>query len=224
MIESYNTLRDRALSLKSKKELSTKNLLNSQTLLNSKLDELKQVKENRLIQESSIKVLNNIIELTSKENIKQIVDISTYALQTIFVDKDYTLELEIRELRSKNTCELYLIDSTDKDNIIKAKLSDTGGGVQTVISFVLQIFYIMYYGLNRILFLDESLSAVSQEYIPSLMTFIKSLSEQRGFIFLCIMHDNRFFPYADKIYLMKDGALTDVTHKDLEEVEMERGL
>ena len=39
MIEFYNTLRDRALSLKSKKELSTKNLLNAQNLLNSKLDE-----------------------------------------------------------------------------------------------------------------------------------------------------------------------------------------
>ena len=148
MIESYNTLRDRALSLKSKKELSTKNLLNSQTLLNSKLEELKQVKNNRLIQESSIKVLNNIIELMSKENIKQIVDIATYALQTIFTDKDYALELEIRELRSKNTCELYLIDSTDKDNIIKAKLEDTGGGIKVVISFVLQIFYIMYYNLQ----------------------------------------------------------------------------
>ena len=224
MIESYNTLRDRALSIKSKKELSTKNLLNAQNLLNSKIEELKQVKENRLIQESSIKVLNNIIELMSKENIKQIVDIDTYALQTIFTDKDYALELEIRELRSKNSCELYLIDSTDKDNIIKAKLSDTGGGVQTVISFVLQIFYIMYYGLNRILFLDESLSAVSQEYIPSLMSFIKSLSEKRGFVFLCIMHDNRFFPYADKIYLMKDGILTDITHKDLEDVERDREL
>ena len=55
MISNYSTdIRDRALSIKSKKELSTKNLLNAQTLLNSKLDELKQVKENRLIQESSI--------------------------------------------------------------------------------------------------------------------------------------------------------------------------
>lgn len=219
MIESYNTLRDRALSIKSKKELSTKNLLNAQNLLNSKLEELKQVKENRLIQESSIKVLNNIIELMSKENIKQIVDIATYALQTIFTDKDYALELEIRELRSKNSCELYLIDSTDKDNIIKAHINDTGGGIKVVISFVLQIFYIMYYNLNRILFLDEALSAVSIEYIPSLMTFIKSLSEQRGFTFLAVCHDNRFFEYADKIYLMRDGVLTDITNKDISEID-----
>ena len=224
MIESYTTLRDRALSIKSKKELSTKNLLNSQTLLNSKIEELKQVKENRLIQESSIKVLNNIIELMSKENIKKVVDIATYALQTIFTDKDYALELEIRELRSKNTCELYLIDSTDKDNIVKSHIKDIGGGVQTVISFVLRIFYIMYYNLNRILFLDEALSAVSIEYIPSLMEFIKSLSEQRGFTFLAVCHDNRFFEYADKIYLMKDGVLTDITHKDLEDVERDREL
>ena len=219
MISKYNTIRDRALSLKSKKELSTKNLLNAQNLLNSKLEELKQVKENRLIQESSIKVLNNIIELMSKENIKQIVDIATYALQTIFTDKDYALELEIRELRSKNTCELYLIDSTDKDNVIKAKLEDTGGGIKVVISFVLQIFYIMYYNLNRILFLDEALSAVSIEYIPSLMTFIKSLSSQRGFTFLAVCHDLRFFDYADHVYRMEDGVLTEITGSDVNELK-----
>ena len=219
MIEIYSKIRDKALNIKAKKELSTKNLLNVQHTLDNKLKELKDVKENRLIQEASIKVINNIIELMSKENIKAIVDIATYSLQTIFVDKDYSLELEIRELRNKNTCELYLIDSTDKDNIIKSKIEDTGGGVQTVVSFVLQVFYILYYNLNRILFLDESLSAVSQEYIPSLMTFIKSLSEQRGFTFLCVMHDNRFFEYADKIYLMKDGVLEDITGMDISEID-----
>lgn len=219
MIDSYSNIRDRALSIKSQKELSTKNLLNAQHLLDSKLEELKQVKENRLIQESSIKVLNNLIELMSKEHIKSIVDIATYALQTIFTDKDYQLELEIRELRNKNTCELYLIDSTDKDNVVKASIKDIGGGVQTVISFILRIFYIMYYNLNRILFLDEALSAVSIEYIPSLMTFIKSLSEQRGFTFLAVCHDLRFFEYADKIYLMKDGVLEDVTNKDVSEID-----
>ena len=218
MIDSYSNIRDRALSIKSQKELSTKNLLNAQHLLDSKLEELKQVKENRLIQESSIKVLNNLIELMSKEHIKSIVDIATYALQTIFTDKDYQLELEIRELRNKNTCELYLIDSTDKDNVVKASIKDIGGGVQTVISFILRIFYIMYYNLNRILFLDEALSAVSQEYIEPLMKFIKTLSEQRGFIFLAVSHDNRFFEYADHTYLMQDGVLTDITGMDISEV------
>ena len=51
------------------------------------------------------------------------------------------------------------------------------------------------------------------------MTFIKSLSEQRGFTFLCVMHDNRFFEYADKIYLMKDGVLEDITGMDISEID-----
>ena len=75
------------------------------------------------------------------------------------------------------------------------------------------------YLYNRILFLDEALSAVSIEYIPSLMTFIKSLSEQRGFTFLAVCHDLRFFDYADHVYRMEDGVLTEITGSDVNELK-----
>lgn len=224
MLDKYNKLRDRALALSSTKELTYRNLVNAQHMLDKNMAELKEIKEDRLIQESSIKVLNQIIDTMSKDHIKSIVDLVTYGLQTIFTDKDYSLELEVKELRNKNTCQFYLLEKTE-EGVKKVILDDTGGGIKAVVGFVLQVFYIMYYNLKRILFLDECLSAVSQEYLPSLMEFIYTLSEKRGFIFLAICHDTRFMQYADKMYLMRNGELKDIENwedidiKDLEEVQ-----
>ena len=144
----------------------------------------------------------------AESHINSIIDMVSFALQSIFHDKDYSVKLIIGESRTANTADLVLVDKTSGTEILSDIPDSVGGGVSAVIGFVLQVFYIMYFKLNRVLFIDEGLSAVSSEYLPNLMEFIRMLSEKKGFKFLCVIHDVRFLKYADYCYKMDNGNLT----------------
>ena len=216
---NYSNLRDRALSVRALKEQSYRALVNSEAIYSKKLLELRDVKESRAIQESALKILREILDTMAESHINSIVDMITYALQTVFHDRNYEVKLVIGESRSVNTAELVLVDKTT-ENVVESDIPDSiGGGVSAVIGFTLQVFYVMYFKLNRFMVLDESLSAVSSEYLPNLMQFVKMLSEKRGFIFLAIVHDTRFLNYANKTYRMVNGHLHDITGQGVDEDE-----
>ena len=75
---------------------------------------------------------------------------------------------------------------------------------------ILQVFYLGYLNQAPVLFMDESLSQVSSEYVPNLMSFIKELARQKGFIFVLVSHDTRIINYADKKYQVDQGIVTEV--------------
>lgn len=210
-LQDYPLLRDRALKTQQSFDDLKKSLTHTTQLLNSVGEDLKSYKTNKLIQESSIKVLREIIDTLSNKQVNAIIDMVTYALSTIFHDRDYSLAIEIADTRTTKGATLYLIDKTDPDNTVKSDMDSIGGGIMSVIGFVLQIFFIIYFKKQRFLLLDESLSAVSSEYIPNLMEFMKTLSEKRGFTFIMILQDLRFMDYADKTYVMNFGELREVT-------------
>lgn len=210
-ISDYNRLRDRALSLKNSKDTSYKRLLQSKDTLEKYSNQLKIAKEDKLIQEAAMKILKEVIDDLSKEFINSIVELLTYALQTIFFDEDYSIEIEIKETKLGNNANFILVDNKTG---IRSDINNTGGGIRAIISFTLQVFCIMTYKRNRILFMDESLSAVSTKYIETLMVFIKQLADERDFIFVSICHDPRFLPYADSTYKMTKGRIELVSNNE----------
>ena len=64
--------------------------------------------------------------------------------------------------------------------------------------------------------MDEALSQVSSEYVPTMMAFIKELAESKDFIMVLISHDNRYISYADKTYMVRDGEVKEVKHGNTE--------
>lgn len=209
-LQKYPLLRDRALKTQQSFNDLTKSLTHTTQLLNSVGNDLKDYKTNKLVQESAIKVLREIIDTLSTKQVNAIVDMVTYALSTIFHDRKYSLSIDIADTRTTKGATLYLIDKTDPENTVKSDMDSIGGGIMSVIGFVLQIFFIIYFKKQRFLLLDESLSAVSSTYIPNLMEFMKTLSEKRGFTFVMILQDLRFMEYANKTYVMRLGKLEEV--------------
>ena len=97
----------------------------------------------------------------SSEHIERVVNLLTYALQTVFFDKEYSVELLMGDKRNAKTAEFYLVENRDKQ-VVRTEFEDgIGGGIQVVVGFVLQVFYIEYFGLSPIMFLDESFSQLS---------------------------------------------------------------
>lgn len=207
----YQSLRDRAIRLNSLKDSSYKTYKNSEAKYIETAEKLLQAKEKVLVQEASIKVLREIIDIMSKEFIDSIVDLMTYALQTIFYDMDYSVKILLKESRNSKQAEILLVDKKEDGSIIESPIPDNcGGGITSVLGLVLQVFFIQYFKLNKILIIDEGLSQISNAYIKPTMEFMKTLSEQRDFKFMFICHDPRFIKYADYQYEMVHGKLKEV--------------
>ena len=66
----------------------------------------------------------------------------------------------------------------------------------------------MYHNQSRILFMDESLSAISTNYIEYVKELIDSLAKEYGFIFVLVNHDPRWNNLATQVYEMKNGEIT----------------
>lgn len=207
----YQSLRDRAIRLNSLKDSSYKTYKNSEAKYIETAEKLLQAKEKVLVQEASIKVLREIIDIMSKEFIDSIVDLMTYALQTIFYDMNYSVKILLKESRNSKQAEILLVDKKEDGSIIESPIPDNcGGGITSVLGLVLQVFFIQYFKLNKILIIDEGLSQISNAYIKPTMEFMKTLSEQRDFKFMFICHDPRFIKYADYQYEMVHGKLKEV--------------
>lgn len=208
---NYQSLRDRAIKLNSLKDSSYKNYKNAEIKFTESAQELLVAKEKLLVQEASIKVLREIIDIMSREFIDQIADLITYALQTIFHDKDYSIKILLKESRNTKQADIILVSTDEEGNTIESPVPDNcGGGISAVIGLVMQIFFIQYNKLNKILIMDEALSQISADYIPTTMKFLKMLSEQRGFKFLLISHDSKIIKHADIIYKMEMGNLREI--------------
>lgn len=208
---NYQALRDRAIKLNSLKDTSYKNYKNTEVKYVETAEKLLKVKEQLLVQEASIKVLREIIDIMSKEFIDSIVDLLTFALQTIIYDKDYSVKILLKESRNSKQAEIILVSKQEDGSIIESPIPDNcGGGISAIVGLVLQIFFIQYFKLNKLLIMDEALSQISKEYIPNTMTFLKTLSKERGFKFLLVCHDNRIIKHSDYMYRMEMGKLTEV--------------
>jgi len=157
--------------------------------------------------EKAIEVTKLLIGELSEKSIRKLQELLTYGMQTIFDDKNYSIEIEIADRGDLKTAEFFLVESVG-NNIHKCKLRDSvGGGVQVVVSFILRIYFMLSLGLRRFLILDESLSQLSEAYVEGLFKFIRQCNADLGFNILWITHDVRYISYADSIYRMTNGNL-----------------
>ena len=160
--------------------------------------------------ENSIKVIQDsreyyrkAIDIIYEKSVGQLSETLNSALSYIFYDRNYTLELKLEDKRGKSL-ELILRDGENEINL----KDGVGMGVRTVISAVLQTYYLMARG-SKVLFVDEKYSYVSESYVQRFFDFLKSLCHKSGFILVIISHDTRFFDYADKVIVVNEGRVNE---------------
>lgn len=158
-----------------------------------------------------------IEQLTIGSKIK-LEEFLTTALQQIFVDHKYEIQLVLKEDTKKPGLELTLVENGEGQEITDA----VGGGVVSTLGLLLQIYYIEAYGLNKVLFIDEGLKEVSTgtmtqasenmqveqiNYLENILKFLKWLSNERLYTFVIVTHDNQVRAFADRIYEVSNGEV-----------------
>lgn len=212
LASDYRALKALAIKKQSEIETTKRQLVSNQDKLQAVQKLLDEAKDSQTRQLEAIQVLKQIIDKMSQDHINRIRKLVTYALKTIFFDKDYAFEIEVDDARNTKNAYFYLLERVvvdGKEKIIKSDFDDgIGQGVRTIVGFTLQVFYIGYFQQSPVMFLDEAFTYVSDQYIPYLMEFLNQLSEKKDFIFVLVSHDPRIIPYANRVYSVKNGTVT----------------
>ena len=162
-------------------------------------DSIEELNDERKKIESTWEVLRSLLDKYSTQNINLLKDLLNKGVDSIFHDRDYSVELDISDTKMKKA-KMFLIENVE-GNIIRSNVQGgIGGGVRVVISFIFRMFLIKVYGKRRFVLLDEAFTDLSSSYIPTFLEFMKYLVSEMGFDFLWVTQDERIKPYGDKVY------------------------
>lgn len=215
--QKYQTLYNKAIVKKSNIELQLQQLDDTKQSYNDELKSLQQLLQDQQTYEHSIDVLKKMMDQLSKSQITHLSDLLNSSVQSIFFDRQYSIELNVTELRNQNQLKILLHEDTPDGHIV-SDINDNGYGLKGIIGFILQCYFIIYYKQDPILFLDEAFGNLSSQYLPYLKALIQSLTNKYGFRFILITHDERLMEMADRTYRVRLGEvkLVDMTNKNTE--------
>lgn len=151
-------------------------------------------------------------------HVRSIEAVITEGLRTIFFDQNLTFEAEIATRRDRICIDFFIRQERGRQVIRGRPMTNFGGGPATIASFVLRLLVLMKLKRTPMLFLDETLSAISPEYIEQTGLFLKKLSTSTKTPILLVTQQHAFIDAATVSYAgteeAKDGkAAHVVVHK-----------
>ena len=177
------------------------------------LDRIKQI-ETRLYGLGEVKKL--LIKLKNSKMFDKkdfILNTINTALGDIFVDQEIRIDLkasntnqEASKLNIKYDIVFYQNNVEMASN--EKLLIKIGGGVMAFISILFKILVGYIYSKNKFYIFDESLSEVSELYMPRMGRFLQKFCEKHGFTIILITHTPIIAEYADLVYRL-DGEFQD---------------
>jgi len=150
-------------------------------------------------------LFQNISEQQQAVLIEKIERLVSLGLRSVF-EEDMTFIIKMQSKADQMNASFRLRDATGLEtDIMDAK----GGGVAVLVGVLLQIVMLtlMRGRLAQVLFLDESFSHVSDEYVPRVAVLMNTLANKLGMQIVLVTHQPEFSEDADKVYRFakKDG-------------------
>jgi chromosome segregation ATPase len=165
-----------------------------------------------------VEVLTKVVELFRmlldqlvEKQVKTVEKIGTEGLQTVFPDLDLSLESEVDPKYNKISVDFFFRKGTagHPASYRGRPLDAFGGGPSSVVSLILRVLTIKKLRLAPLLILDESLAAVSDEYIDLTGQFIRALAEKLEFDIVLVTHKPAFLEHAHASYRCSEEVESD---------------
>lgn len=182
-VTRLQTLRDQLVAEKAEKEAEISSL-------SARYDELVKVNE----------LFRVLLDRMILDQIKGISAIVTEGLQAIGW-RDLKFEADVSYKYNKVSVEFFFVRGDPESGGIKAPpLGSFGGGPTSVASLLLRVLTMLRLKRRPVLFLDETLAAVSAEYVDGTSEFLRKFSERSGVDLLLVTHNPSFMEQASLAY------------------------
>lgn len=144
-----------------------------------------------------LRVLMDKLVLDQVQAIEKVV---TEGLRAIYTDQALNFEASVGTFRNKVAIDLMIRREQNGIEIVGPLLETTGGGISSVASLTLRLLTLMRLSRFPLLILDETLSAVSDDYIDATGQFLAKLSETSKIPILLVTHKQSFLDHANRAY------------------------
>lgn len=169
-------------------------------------------------QEALTKVLELYRVLMDKMvlgQVQAIESIVTEGLQTIFHDQGLSFTFEMGQYRGKVSAEPTL----HRGDINGHPLTSFGGGPASIVGLLLRVLVLLRLKRHKMIFLDETLGAVSDEYIDATGLFLRKLADSSNLPILLVTHKPSFLEHATMGYRGTEEYEVTLPGSDGEHVE-----
>jgi len=152
------------------------------------------------------KVEQTLLHISTKvlgQSTKNIDKLVTVGLRMVFEDQNLEFTTSTEKYRNKTAIKFQLLE-----NGRSAPLMDAyGGGVLVIVGVLLRTFTTMSLGMRRVLFLDETLAHLSEQYIDNASRLLKKLCDELDFTIIMVTHQPEFAAHSTISYkaLAKGG-------------------
>lgn len=155
-------------------------------------------KEEYFFYEKAIEIVKKVGIETQQQFQYRISSIVSLALNAVFEENPYELQVEFVERRNKTECDLFFQRNGDDINPLEA----SGGGAVDVASFGLRIasWSMQQPHTRNVIILDEPLRFLSKDRQAKASQVIKELSDKLNLQFIIVTHEQELTEFADKTF------------------------
>jgi len=145
------------------------------------------------------KVEQTLLHISTKvlgQSTKNIDKLVTVGLRLVFEDQNLEFTTSTEQYRGKTAIKFQLLENGRSAPMMDAY----GGGVLVIVGVLLRTFTTMSLGMRRILFLDETLAHLSEQYIDNASRLLKKLCDELDFTIIMVTHQPEFAAHATLSY------------------------
>jgi len=162
-----------------------------------KIQEVEKLKLETLEIQKAKLVLEDLIKQFIGFQLDKIKEYVSYGLKTVIPDQNIEFDCNVTTKMNKPWVELLTKNS---EGVSENALEAFGGSVAQVESLILRVLAILQLKLYPMIVLDESLNAVSEEYLPNLSVLLNELSKQLNIKILLVTHNKEILANATRVY------------------------
>lgn len=141
-------------------------------------------------------LLRALMDKLVLDQVKTIEGVVTEGLRAIFPDLALAFEAEVGTKYNKIAIDFFIKQGADETAIRGSPMENFGGGPTSVSSLVLRLLALLRLKRFPVLFLDETLAAVSDEYIDDAGRFLRKFAASTGVDILLVTHKSAFLEHA----------------------------
>jgi len=160
--------------------------------LSSKIQELTRLSDRQEVLTKVLELYRVLMDKMVLNQVNAIESVVSEGLKAIFHDQELSFKLELAHKYNKISAEPYVCQGEIKGH----PLDSFGGGPASIVSLILRVLVLLRLKRYKVLFLDETLAAVSDDYIEATGMFLRRLAESSKLPILLVTHKQAFLEHA----------------------------
>lgn len=145
-------------------------------------------------------LLRALMDKLVLDQVRTIEGVVTEGLRAIFPDLALAFEAEVGTKYNKIAIDFFIRQGVDEAAVRGSPMESFGGGPTSVSSLILRLLALLRLKRFPLLLLDETLAAVSDEYIDDAGAFLRKLAASTGIDILLVTHKAAFLDHAQNAF------------------------